>query len=115
MKSRIPEGYGGGANNMQGMIRQAQKMQEDMEKRQAEINEQEFVTTSGGGAVSVTITGKKEIKDLKIKPEAVDTDDIEMLEDMVKAAINEAIRTVEEHTTKEMDSITSGLNIPGVI
>lgn len=114
MKSRLPEGYGGGQSNMQGMIRQAQKMQEEMEKKQAELAEQEFTSTSGGGAVEIVISGKKELKSLKLKPEVVDPADIEMLEDLILAAVNEAIRTVEEVTNKEMDGITNGLNIPGM-
>lgn len=115
MKARLPQGYGAGPNNMQGMIRQAQKMQEQMEARQAELAEQDFSVTSGGGAVEVVITGKKIIKSLTLKPEIVDPEDIEMLEDLVLAAVNEAIRMVEETTSKEMDSITEGLNIPGMV
>lgn len=115
MKARLPEGYGGGANNMQSMIRKAQKMQEEMEQKQAELNEQEFTATSGGGAVTVVISGKKEIKSLKLKPEVVDPEDIEMLEDLIMAAVNESIRTVEEITSTAMDAITNGLNIPGVV
>lgn len=114
MKARLPEGYGNSANNMQTMIRKAQKMQEEMEKKQAELNEKEFSSSSGGGAVNVTITGKKEIKVLDLKPEIVDKNDIEMLQDLIMAAVNEAIRTVEEITSKEMDNITNGLNIPGI-
>ncbi|PWM36799.1 MAG: YbaB/EbfC family nucleoid-associated protein [Clostridiales bacterium] len=114
MKARLPEGFGGGPNNMQGMIRKAQKMQEDMEKKQAELAEREFTSTSGGGAVTVVINGKKELQSLKLKPEVVDPEDIEMLEDLILAAVNESIRTVEDVTSKEMDAITNGLNIPGM-
>ena len=99
---------------MQGMIRKAQKMQEDMEKKQAELAEREFTSTSGGGAVTVVINGKKELQSLKLKPEVVDPEDIEMLEDLILAAVNESIRTVEDVTSKEMDAITNGLNIPGM-
>ena len=114
MKARLPEGFGGGPNNMQGMIRKAQKMQEDMEKKQAELAEREFTSTSGGGAVTVVINGKKELQSLKLKSEVVDPEDIEMLEDLILAAVNESIRTVEDVTSKEMDAITNGLNIPGM-
>lgn len=118
MKARLPEGYGNSSNNnnnMQGMIRKAQKIQEDMEKKQAELAELEYTTSSGGGAVTVVIDGKKQLKSLKIKPEAVDPEDIEMLEDLIVAAVNESIRAVEDVTSKEMDAITNGLNIPGVV
>lgn len=114
MKARLPEGYGGGPGNMQSMIRKAQKMQEEMERKQEELNGREFTATSGGGAVTVTITGKKEVTSLVIKPEVVDPEDIEMLQDLIMAAVNQAIRDVEDVTAKEMDSITNGLNIPGI-
>lgn len=114
MKANVPKGMGG-MNNMQSMIKQAQKMQEDMAKAQEELNEKEYVTSVGGGVVEVTVTGKKEVKAIKIKPEAVDPDDIEMLEDLVMAAINEALRTAEDENSKVMDDITGGLNIPGVL
>ena len=95
MKARLPKGMGGGApNNMNAMIRQAQKIQEDMRKKQEELAEMDFKTTAGGGMVEVTISGKKELKELILKPEVVNPDDIEMLQDLIMAAVNEAIRTV---------------------
>lgn len=115
MKARLPQGYGGGPSNMQSMIRKAQKMQEDMEKKQEELGEREFSASAGGGAVEVKISGKKELRSLKLSPEVVDPEDIEMLEDLIMAAVNEAIRTVEDVTAKEMDAITNGLNIPGMV
>ena len=116
MKARLPQGYGGGgAQNMNAMIRQAQKMQEKMAQKQQELAESEFKATSGGGMVEVTISGSKEIKEIIIKPEVVDPDDIEMLQDLVVAAVNEAIRTVEETTSAEMEEITGDMNIPGMI
>ncbi len=115
MKARLPQGYGGGPSNMQSMIRKAQKMQEDMEKKQEELGEREFSASAGGGAVEVKISGKKELRALKLSPEVVDPEDIEMLEDLIMAAVNEAIRTVEDVTAKEMDAITNGLNIPGMV
>ena len=114
MRARLPQGMGGGPQNMNQMIKQAQKMQEEMKAKQEELEQQEFKTTSGGGMVEVTITGKKEIKDISIKPEIVNPEDIEMLEDMNMAAVNEAIRKVEDISNSEMEKITGALNIPGV-
>ena len=85
-----------------------------MKAKQEELEQQEFKTTSGGGMVEVTITGKKEIKDISIKPEIVNPEDIEMLQDMIMAAVNEAIRKVEDISNSEMEKITGALNIPGV-
>lgn len=114
MKARLPQGYGGGAGNMNGMIKQAQKMQEDMQKVQAELETKSYDVTSGGGAVKVTITGKREITGIEIKPEVVDPDDIEMLQDLLVAAVNEAVRKVDEISEQEMSKITSGINMPGI-
>ena len=116
MKARLPQGYGGGggANNMSGMIKQAQKMQDEMAKVQEELDVQVYDVTSGGGAVKVTITGKREVKAIELKPEVVDADDIDMLQDLLVAAVNEAIRKVEEVSEKEMSKITSGINMPGI-
>ncbi len=114
MKARLPQGMGGGPKNMNAMIRQAQKMQEDMKKKQDELEQMEFTTTSGGGMVEVSINGKKEIKSITLKPEIVDPEDIDMLQDLVVAAVNEAIRTVEEKSSTEMEKITGNLNIPGM-
>ena len=100
---------GGMPQNMNNLMKQAQKMQKQMEEAQANLESQEFTTTAGGGAVEVTITGKKEITKVKIDEEVVDPDDIEMLEDLIMAAVNEAIRTVEENTTQQMSKITGGL------
>lgn len=115
MKARIPKNIGGAApNNMQSMIRQAQKMQDEMKLKQDEIEAQEFTTTGGGGMVTCVINGKKEIQSLTIKPEAVDPEDVEILQDMIISAVNEAIKKVEEVTTEEMTKITGGINIPGL-
>ena len=103
-------GYPGmGGGNMNQLLRQAQKMQADMMKTQEEIEAKEFEVTSGGGAITLTITGKKRIKSIKIKPEVVDTDDVEMLEDLIMTAVNEGISKVEEVTESEMKKY----NIPG--
>ncbi|MBR5559054.1 MAG: YbaB/EbfC family nucleoid-associated protein [Oscillospiraceae bacterium] len=115
MKARLPAGYGGGGmGNMQQMLRQAQKMQEAMAEKQAELEEKEYTTTAGGGVVEVTINGKKEITSLNLKPEIVDPDDVEMLQDLVMAAVNEAIRTVEDTSSAEMSKITGSMNMPGL-
>ena len=113
-KGGFPRGMGGGMPNMNQMMKQAQKMQEQMLKMQEELEEKMYTATSGGGAVTVTVNGKKEIDELVIKPEAVDPDDIEMLEDLVIAAVNEALRMAEESSASEMSKLTGGLNIPGL-
>lgn len=103
-----------GGGGMQKQLQQMQAMQRRMEAMQAELEEKEISTTSGGGAVSVTVNGKKEIVDLKIDRDVVDPDDVEMLQDLVVAAVNEAIRQVEEMSDNEMSKLTGGLNIPGL-
>ena len=114
MKVRLPQGMGGGPSNMQAMIKQAQKMQEDMEAKQAELEEREYEISAGGGVVGVKISGKKEILSIDIKPEIVDPDDIETLSDILVAAVNEAIKRVEETNSAEMAKITGNLNMPGM-
>ncbi|MBC8571095.1 YbaB/EbfC family nucleoid-associated protein [Zongyangia hominis] len=116
MKARLPQGYGGGpGGNMNNMLRQAQKIQEDMAKLQAELEEREYTTKAGGGAVEITITGKKVVKAITLQPEVVDPEDIEMLQDLIIAAVNEAIRNVEDVQTREMEKITGGLSMPGML
>ena len=103
-------GFGGGMpGNMSNLMKQAQKMQKQMEENQRALEEKEFTTTAGGGAVSVTISGKREITKVKIDPEAVDPDDVEMLEDLIVAAVNEAYRKVEEEAQSVMSKMTGGL------
>ena len=114
MKARLPKGMGGGPSNMQGMIRQAQKMQEDMETLQAELDEREYTVSAGGGVVTVQINGKLEIKSIEIKPEIVDPDDIETLSDILVAGVNEAIKKVNTTNSEEMGKITGNMNIPGM-
>ena len=116
MKARLPQGYGGGGpGNMQHMLKQAQKMQEQIAQKQEELNEREFASSSGGGVVDATVNGKRELLSLKIKPDAVDPEDIEMLEDLVIAAVNGALRNAEETTAAEMEKITGGLgSMPGM-
>lgn len=99
---------------MQGMIRQAQKMQEQMTELQSELDSREYEVKAGGGAVTILIDGKKQIKQLTIEPEIVDPDDIETLTDILIAGFNEAIKRVEETNQKEMESITGNVSIPGL-
>ena len=114
MKVRLPQGMGGGPSNMQAMIKQAQKMQEDMAAKQEELEVREYDISAGGGVVSVKINGKKEILAVKIAPEVVDPDDIETLEDLITAAVNEAIKKVESVSAEEMQKITGSMGIPGM-
>ena len=112
MKARMPAGYGRPDPN--AMMRQVQKMQEALKAKTEELEGREFTGTASGEMVSVTMTGKHQVTAVKIKPEAVDPYDIEMLEDLVAAAVNDAIRQVDETTESEMGKITGGLNIPGL-
>lgn len=105
-------GMGGGG--MQKQLAQMQAMQRQMEALQAEIEEKEVQTTAGGGAVSVTVNGKKEIVRLEIKPEVVDPDDVEMLQDLIMVAVNEGLRQIDEISNSEMSKLTGGLGIPGL-
>ncbi|NLY70467.1 MAG: YbaB/EbfC family nucleoid-associated protein [Clostridiales bacterium] len=98
--------------SMQKQMQQMQAVQKQMEEMQAKIDQQEVTTTAGGGAVSATINGKKEIVSLEIKPEVVDPDDVEMLQDLIIAAVNEGIRQIEEISSNEMSKLTSGLGLP---
>jgi len=114
MKARLPAGMGGGPQNQRDLMRRAQKMQEDLAAKQAELEEREFTATSGGGVVEVVMNGKKELVALNIKPEIVDPDDIEMMQDVIMAAVNEVIRQVEDTTNSELGKITGSLSIPGL-
>ncbi len=114
MRANLPKGMGGGPQNMQAMIRQAQKMQEDMAAKQEELDAREYDIQAGGGVVSVKINGKKEILAIDIKPEIVDPDDIETLSDILVAGINEAIKRVEDTNAAEMEKVTGGMNMPGI-
>ena len=111
MKVRIPQNQGGG---MQNMLKQAQKMQEDMQAKQAELEAKEYDVSAGGGVIDVKINGKREILSVKLAEEIVDPDDIETLEDLIIAAINEAIKTVDADAAAEMAKITGSMGIPGM-
>lgn len=112
MKVRIPNS--GGPGNMNQMLKQAQKMQEDMASLQEDLEQREYTATSGGGLIEVTVDGKHTLKSLKIKPEAIDPDDAEMLEDLITVAVNEAIGNALKASEEEMGALTGGLNMPGL-
>ena len=108
--SRGMGGMGGGIN--MNMIKQAQKMQQDMQRMQAELEQKEYTAQAGGGVVSATVTGRHELKSVTIDPEAVDPDDVEMLQDLVVAAVNEAMRAASADAASAMGQLTGGLNLP---
>ena len=114
MKARLPKGMGGGPTNMQGMLKQAQKMQEDMAALQEDLDAREYDVKAGGGMVEVKINGKREVLAVSIKPEIVDPDDVETLEDIIVAAVNEAIKTVDSTNEAEMSKITGSFGLPGM-
>ena len=114
MRANIPKGMGGGPQNMQAMLRQAQKMQEDMAAKQEELDAREYDISAGGGVVNVKITGKLEVLSINIEPEVVDPDDIETLSDILTAAVNEAIKKVNDTNNEEMGKITGPMNMPGL-
>ncbi len=111
MKARMPAGFG--RPDMNALMRQAQKMQEDMKAKQAELEAAEYTGSAAGEMVTVKMNGKHEVLSITIKPEAVDPDDVEMLEDMVAAAINATVKQVDETAEAEMGKLTGGMNIPG--
>ena len=113
MKARLPKGMGGGPTNMQGMLKQAQKMQEDMAALQDDLDAREYDIKAGGGVVSVKINGKLEIKNIELDEDIVDPDDIETLQDILTAAVNEAIKTVTTTNNEEMGKVTGSLNMGG--
>ena len=111
MKARLPEGYNRGAGNMNAMIKQAQTMQEEMAEVQAQLETTDYQASVGGGAVEVVMTGKKVLKALTIKPEVVDPEDVEMLQDLIISAVNEVSRKIEEDSESRMNKITDGMNL----
>ncbi|MBR4949693.1 MAG: YbaB/EbfC family nucleoid-associated protein [Clostridia bacterium] len=111
MKARLPKEY----NMSRGdMLKQVQNMQENMERTREEVENSEFEATAGGDAIKAVVNGKKEIISVKLKEEIVDPDDIEMLEDLIVAAVNEALRKAEDKMQEEMGKLTGGMNIPGL-
>lgn len=111
MKARIPGAAGGG---QQAMLQRLQDMQAEMQRTQEEVEATDFTASAGGGAVEATVTGAKVVKDIKISPDVVDPEDVEMLQDMVIAAVNEALRKAEDAMMQGMEKAKGGLNIPGM-
>ena len=112
MKARLPQGYGKVDRN--ALMQQYQKMQQDMENLTADLEAREHTVTAGGGQISLTMNGKYEVQKVEIKPEAVDPDDVEMLQDMVIAAVNEAMRAADAEAANNMSRLTGGLNLGGL-
>lgn len=111
MKGRMPSGVPG---NMGQMMKQVQKMQRDMEKTQQELEGKIYESSAGGGAIHVRVTGKKELVEIKLDPSIVDPDDVEMLQDLIMVAVNEAMKNAEDEIAREMGKITGGMNLPGM-
>ena len=103
-----------GMGNMQGIMKKVQKMQAEMLKMQEELKTRTVETTVGGGALTIVVNGKKEVESVAIKPEALDPDDVEMLQDMIVSAVNEGMRKIDEMTEREMNKITGGMKLPGM-
>lgn len=114
MKSRLPQNLGGGMRDINSLSKQAQKLQDQIMKTQEEIEAREFSTTSGGGVVEVVMTGRKKLVSLNIKPEAVDPEDVEMLQDLIISAINDVVDKIEETSQNEMGELTGGVSFPGL-
>ena len=106
-------GFPGG--NMNNMMKQVKKMQQEMEKAQADIEEKEFESTAGGGVIKATVNGKKELVAIKIDPDVIDPEDSDMLEDLIIAAVNDAMKKADEYSGQAMGKLTGGLNIPGLM
>jgi len=114
MKARLPQGMGKGPSGQKDMIRQMQKMQQEMEALQADLASREYEIAAGGGVCKITISGEKKILGIELDPAIVDPDDIETLQDILVAGVNEAITRVEETSNSEMSKITGNLNLPGL-
>ena len=114
MKVRLPKGMGGGPTDMNSLMRQAQKMQEDMAALQEDLDSRQYEVAAGGGAVKIKINGKLEVSSVELDPDVVDPDDVETLQDILTAAMNEAIRKVNDTNSEEMGKITGSLNMGGL-
>ncbi len=115
MKARLPQGYSNkGMGNMNNMVRQAQKMQEDIQAVQERLEQTEFTETAGGGMVELTMTGGRVLKEIKINPEIVDKDDIEELQDIIIAGVNAILTKIDDESAKEMEKVTGGVSFPGL-
>ncbi len=113
MKARLPKEYQNAAPNMNSMVKKAQKMQEDMERVQGELAVKEFTKQVGGGALELVMTGDKQLKSVTLKPEVVDPDDIEMLQDLIISGVNEILKEVDDYGANEMEKVTGGVSFPG--
>ena len=114
MKARLPKGMGGGPSNMQSMIKQAQKMQEQITNVQEEIENETFTATTGGGVIEITMNGRKQVQSLTINPEVVDKDDVETLQDLIISAVNECVKQIEETSEAKKGEVTGGVSFPGL-
>lgn len=114
MKSRLPKEYQGSNSNMNQMVRKAQRMQEDITRVQEELEQKEFTKQVGGGALELVMTGDKKLKAVTLKPEVVDKDDIEMLQDLIISGVNEIIQEIEDYSAEEMEKVTGGVSLPGL-
>jgi DNA-binding YbaB/EbfC family protein len=114
-KRRAPIGSGGGKSNQKNMMKQIQQMQAEMQRTQENLEEQEITGSAGGGAVQVVANGAKMLKQVTIDPDVIDEDDVEMLEDLIVAAVNDAMGKVDEMANSEMGKLTGGMNIPGLM
>lgn len=115
MKARLPQAYQNqGASNMNQMIKQAQKMQDDIAAVQAQLDETDFTASAGGGMIELTMTGGKVLKSVKLNPDCIDKENPEDLEDIIVAGVNAILQKVEEESTKEMEKVTGGLSMPGL-
>lgn len=114
MRARVPKQFQGGGQDMNSMLHQARKMQDQITELQEDIEQRTFTASAGGGAVNVTVTGKKTLQSIELKPEVVDPSDIEMLQDLIISAVNEAVASVESTTEAEMSKITGGVALPGL-
>ncbi|WP_311482524.1 YbaB/EbfC family nucleoid-associated protein [uncultured Anaerococcus sp.] len=107
--------FRGGMPNMNNMMKQVKKMQEEMERAQQELEEKEFTSSAGGGVVEATVTGKKVVTAIKINPDVVDPEDVEMLQDLIMVAINDAASQADKFNEENMGKLTGGINIPGLM
>ncbi len=113
MKARLPKEYQNAAPNMNSMVKKAQKMQEDMTRVQEELAVKEFTKQVGGGALELVMTGDKQLKSVTLKPEVVDPEDIEMLQDLIISGVNEILKEVDDYGANEMEKVTGGVSFPG--
>ncbi|MBS7370162.1 MAG: YbaB/EbfC family nucleoid-associated protein [Oscillospiraceae bacterium] len=113
MKARLPKEYQNSAPNMNAMVKKAQKMQEDIALVQEELEKKEFTKQVGGGALELVMTGDKKLKSVTLKPEVVDPEDIEMLQDLIISGVNEILQEVDDYGAAEMEKVTGGVSFPG--